>query len=390
MAARMEPDMRLIFLLCLSLLLTSASTANDRPTPIWQGVWKGTIGPYPVQLCLSDRQWLEDGVNGYGAYYYLKYLKIISLDQKDAKRWIERGDGAEKPSDPVWQIGQVTANQIMGSWQGSGRQLPIRLARVANGKDEPEGEACGSKAFMAPRIKPLTVREEQAQIYGVPYRRLIADAGAHFDFSMSSFALDGEGAATARINEELRKRLVGGDDDFGYVECMASALSMNGSDGYFEAGAEPVMILKDWLAVRAGQGDYCGGAHPNWSAWSMTFDRSSGEKIDPTDWFSSAAFAEKPEQYGTTRPINAEFRSLLVKRMSAEETEQCADIVGDTNYWGIGLTREGIEFTPSMPHVAKACENPVLMPYADIAPYLNEGGKEALASIEGNILLLPQ
>lgn len=58
-----------------ALVLAAAPAQAQSPAPsTWQGVWRGTIGQAPVQVCL-DRD--------FGAYYYLKHLKIISLGPLD-------------------------------------------------------------------------------------------------------------------------------------------------------------------------------------------------------------------------------------------------------------------------------------------------------------------
>lgn len=381
--------MRLLFLLFAFVLTPSAHAADERPPAAWQGVWQGKVGDYPIRLCLFDQPWMDGETNGSGAYYYMKQLKIISLDQKDASSWIERPGGEETPKDPVWRAVKVSGDTLTGDWTAPGKQLPIKLTRVDAGTTDEYETSCGSDAFNAPRVKPMTVKEEKATKDGFAYTKLVADVGKHFDAQLASFALGGSDTATKEINRQLRELLTGKEDKPDYLDCMAGALSANGSDGYFEFNAEPAMITRDWLSVDVAQSDYCGGAHPNHSGWSLTFDRRSGQLVDLGKWFTSAAFTRSKDADDDLLTINPKFRKYLIQHMDAEEAE-CVEVIETADYWDIGLVREGIAFTPELPHVATACEALATLGYKDATRYVNDAGKSAIASITANIAALPK
>lgn len=87
------------FTIFCSVLLMGASSllhAADPTPPVWQGVWQGTIGSFPVRACLA---WDRIGPgDAFGSYYYLSRLRTIRLEQQGtSKIWIE-GYAAPKGS----------------------------------------------------------------------------------------------------------------------------------------------------------------------------------------------------------------------------------------------------------------------------------------------------
>ncbi len=71
--------LKAVMALALSTLLVGQAKAEDAVQPL-NGIWTGTVGTLPVNVCLQDK-----GANEYnfGAYYYLSHLKLINLQTSD-------------------------------------------------------------------------------------------------------------------------------------------------------------------------------------------------------------------------------------------------------------------------------------------------------------------
>ncbi len=353
------------------LALGLAVPASAQDLPPWVGVWEGTIGSYPVGACFES---FGEGP-GRGAYYYLSRLETISLNEEDGEiTWLESAAGSE--SEAFWQPA-MSATHIGGLWMQQGRRnLPIDLKPVAWAAGE-WGGPCSSAAFLAPRLGGGDIVAEDAELDGWRYTRRSYRPPAHFaeDVSIESFSYPstetGDRAINAALAAYLPKETM--DDDF--AECVGGALSSVGADGFFSVTAAPTMASRAFLNIAVDSGNYCGGAHPNYYTYDHTFDRHTGEELDLFDWIGEA------RADGEDSTIREALRGLVVARWPAEAEADCRELAAETEYWSLGLAREGLVFRPDFPHVATACEEPVTVEWSALEPFLDEEGRGGLARL---------
>ena len=62
---------------------------------------------------------------------------------------------------------------------------------------------------------------------------------------------------------------------------------------------------------------------------------------------------------------------------------ECRDVARDQEFWTFGLSRDGMLFVPSLPHVAAACQATYTVPWSELKPFLNETGRAGLARLRG-------
>lgn len=375
----------------LPLLAIMLSISGAAPVPTKQanyaGVWVGKVGNLPMRMCLFDYGAYGSEALGSGSYYYEKQLKLLRLQQLDANSWAENLGGDIRASDPRWHFDKPSAEVLTGQWIGGGKKLSVRLKRVADISTDGTGaQHCASDSYAALLLTPLTVREEEAEFDGVSYRRLIYRAGEHLDVEYESLALKGEGPALKKVNGALSLGMDGQSRINGYRECVLGALSAHGDTGAYGVVRSPVMITKSWLSIRDNEGGYCGGAHPFSESVSRTFDLRSGDEIKLIDWFGSNAFHRDQSPDAVDGAIEPAFRNVLMQRLPVDDDyAECREIVARSDYWDIGVRRDGVSFTPLLPHVAQACGDPIIVPYAELAPWLNGTGKAGLASVETSL-----
>ena len=164
---------------------------------------------------------------------------------------------------------------------------------------------------------------------------------------------------------------------------IQGSLGSLGTDGDFSFGYAPRAATSAYLTVTANAGGFCGGAHPYGDYWWLTFDRKTGRKVDLGTWLTPAAVPRGDWfEDSALRPLSPAFRGMVMRRLRFEDRE-CREVVNQAEYWAIGLDRSGLVFSPSLPHVAKACGDDAAVPFAELAKWLSPAGKARAARQKG-------
>lgn len=351
------------------LTVLGVAHADDAPAPM-SGVWTGTIGTYPVNVCLQVKS--DDSYN-FGAYYYLSHLKLISLQQgeKDNKgKWTE-GTDADKP-DAVWTLG-MKDDTVTGSWAGNGKTLDVNLHRLAALTGDDADGPCASEAFFSPRLTPPTIKETAATLDGHAYTKVSVDAGKQFDVAYETFKLNGSGAAIDKLNAIFLP-----DGGKGYVECLQGAAGM-GNDGSYDVHFTPEVYTEHYLVVQSGDGSFCGGAHPVNSSSDIVYDLRTGEALDLSTWLTPAAMKDNKIAGKLSKLVIAAYTK------SRGDNQDCISAVKEADGWDASLTKTGMTFTPELPYAAQACADATEISFNDVAPFLNADGKKQVAAFRGEL-----
>jgi hypothetical protein len=352
----------------IALAVAALQPAAPAPPTGLAGVWEGTVGDLPVRVCFVERDW-----GAYGAYYYRSRLQLIGLEEAVAGRrdaFNERGESGG--SVPVWHIDRGPET-LGGRWTNGGRTLPLRLHRIA-GANGDEG-ACASLAFHQSRLAGLTTTSSRATLDGIAYTKLVLDNRGRFGIAVQSFALDGDSAAVRRINATLGEPLGGSPPR--WFECITNSLSQSPYEGEESETLEPVMISRRWLSVASHADWSCGGAHPDSSNVYRLFDLNSGAELNLLDWFNATAvkretFEDSEEVAKTLEPAFRTF--ILANWHPPADSAECEGVVRDQDYWNVGLRRDGLVFTPLLPHVVQACGEEFTIGFDRLRPWLTPEG----------------
>jgi hypothetical protein len=353
-------------------LLLAAPAAAQEP-PAWVGLWDGMVGTYPVRLCMAVR----GDQPARGSYYYLSQLEPIALTEEDGEGgWVELGADFEPRA--VWSFSEQTGTRLRGTWRQGTRSLPFDLKPVAWSENE-WGGPCVSAAFSQPRWGGGRTVSEQARVAGLSYTRHVYTPPAHFagDLALESFSIKPEQLGDPAINQTLAALvpMPGDTIDEEIMQCMAYAIAANGVDGSFEQSIIPKMAVGPFLTVEISSGDYCGGAHPNHDLYHVTYDRTTGAEVDIDGWFGS------PDANGGVVTPPELRAAAMAKWPASEDLAECREYAAEVAYWNLELTRDGISFTPSFPHALKACEEPALLTWSELAPFLDAEGRAGLARL---------
>lgn len=369
-------------------LLAAPAAAQDAPA--WVGVWEGRVGTYPVRLCIDS--WGDQPARG--AYYYLSQLEPIALSEEDGEGgWIERAPDGEQQA--LWQFAEQTGERLRGTWR-QGRRLPFDLKPIAWTTADEDGP-CGSDGFLAPRVPGGEVMSGPGELDGWRYTALSYRPPAHFaeELFLESFSFAPERPGDTAILAALTKELPGRGDAAPYLQCMGDSIAVNGRDGYYSTLSKPLLVSPAWLTTLESYDVYCGGAHPSHGFFHRTFDRQSGEEIKLARWLGETAIEHRTsegdaEGYDLVRPA---LRDLVLARgvseggaLTGEDKSyeaECREAARDQEFWTFGLSREGMLFVPSLPHVIAACQATYTVAWSELAPFLNETGRTGLARLRG-------
>jgi len=370
-----------------ALLFAAPSAAQERPE--WAGVWEGRVGSYPVRLCIDAY-----GGPARGAYYYLSRLDPIAITEEDGEGgWIEKTPEGEYSA--LWEFVEQTGRELRGTWRQGRRSLPFNLAPLTWTAGEYSGP-CSSDAFLGPRIAGGEVLEEPTELDGWRYTAQSYRPPPHFaeEVDLKSFTFSPERPGDARILAELAQGLPTGEHLATYLQCMGDNISVHGTDGDYWTSSKPVFASGNWLTTMESYDMYCGGAHPSHGFYHRTFDRMSGEELDPARWFNESAVEYQAvsggeEGYFKILPPLAE---LIIARgpSDAEPTdgpaerefflEECRDALS-TWSWRFGLSRAGLLAVPVVPHAYGPCRATFTVPWEELDPFLNDEGQAGLARL---------
>jgi hypothetical protein len=375
--------------LLAALLLAVPASAQD--SPAWVGVWGGKVGTSPVRLCIDA--WGDGPARG--GYYYLSRLEPIPLTDEDGEGgWIERAPDGEQQA--LWEFAQQDGERLRGTWRQGPRSLPFDLKPIAWTTADEDGP-CGSDAFLGPRVAGGEVLSAPAELDGWRYTALTYRPPAHFaeEVFLESFAYASERPGDAGILAALAKEMPAAGRPAPYLQCMGDSIAVNGRDGYYSNASKPSLVSPEWLVTLESYDVYCGGAHPSHGFFHRTFDRQSGEEVELARWLGETAIEHKSYEgdedgYDLVRPA---LRELILARgvsddgppTAEDESDEaeCREAAREQEFWTFGLSREGMLFVPSLPHVIAACQATYTVPWPEVAPFLNETGRAGLARLRG-------
>jgi hypothetical protein len=355
---------------CLCLALAGVAGASPATEPgTMAGVWRGKIGTAPVMVCLEANS---------GEYYYEKFRSSIPLaaESRDGS-WSE---GDEDGKTGRWSGFAIRGGELHATWTSvaGGRQLPIQLTRIAVLQHE---ESCASGAVVAyeqprrvatPRVEGPVVASKIQNLLtddgpveaGPKIRELSAELK---DDTIRVLQLEAADPGATKINSTLREWFDSALS--GYYGCRNF-----GEQGSFDLEAYELAFASErWLSVRRIDRSMCGGPYPSAEISVESFDRQTGESVDPAEWVE---IGDDPAAGLLKRVLDREFEDAG----STEDREHQAECreTWETARFTVWPTRAGLAFSPSLPHVVQACGDDVELSYADVAPFLTAQGREAL------------
>jgi uncharacterized protein YecT (DUF1311 family) len=157
-------------------------------------------------------------------------------------------------------------------------------------------------------------------------------------------------------------------------------------DYEMETTPEVIWDTTSIYSVVVRENDFCGGAHPNAGSFSNTFDATTGEAYSP-DQLYAIRKPLKPTSVGEKGDFeddvgDAIVDALIDARKPFKDDDDCLLRIKEAGaadsaitYANLALGKDGMYLFALPPHVLLACYEDIVLPYSQLAPYLNK--KEA-------------
>lgn len=141
----------------------------------------------------------------------------------------------------------------------------------------------------------------------------------------------------------------------------------------YSATARVVGLNKRYVGVEVWVSDYCGGAHPNYYSYWMTFDSNNGKPLEIFRELGFKAYDDRDYNYQQAEIKRRELANLIVD-MIPEDGLQCMEgMTRDekieelvATYWPrvAGLAKgKTIVISTDVPHAMKPCEFSLRLTY---------------------------
>ncbi len=323
--------MRALLTLWLLPSIVLAGTPASEPL---DGVWTGTLGKTPIVACFDHSR--------HGTYYYLRLGFDLELEPNAGGHGWSEKSGDEVTGD--WSLDDVKGGVVHGVWKTADgkKQLPLELKRTASLTDT----GCPEPAYESARLEAV-VRTSGAETTtsGHAWKPVTFARGALKSVELTdpkaSKAL--KDAVAAVTTQHLKS----------YFGCRSSPRSSFSSEDRIIAWTNTLLVLE------LHESYYCGGAYPDEADGAHTFDVVTGKELDTDAWFKTSPADLATKQY---KP----------------PFEQCA--TDDLN-WVTHPSPRGLVFRQDLPHVAKACDVEVVIPWSKLTSRLTPKGLEAIKGL---------
>jgi hypothetical protein len=360
------------------LLAIACKVSLAQLAPSLDGVWKGTLGNLGITACFNP----DEMGTQVGSYYYQKNLEPIHLSsEKQAGLFTETGDAM------TWRLSvSADGSQLNGTWtklssaKSPAIHLPIVLKPVKLIKNaDSEGNPCANGAYLHALIQssmPLIYSAEkrfQGNRY-VSVKRILKGVG-----HVETIQLLGDGQQYQRLNALFLEKA---RPDY-FQDCMIQSMQ-NANNGEMTTQFGKISVWGSrWFVATARVNSYCGGAHPNDSSRTLTYDLSTGALAPLRLWFNQPK--AQMQNVSTVNP-DKKLLALILKRSSSKgnKAADCYPELAQASDYEVSLSSQGMVFEPYLAHAIQACSETITIPYTALTPFLSAMGQREVNAIKQN------
>jgi hypothetical protein len=333
----------------MAMLLLSVAVASAVHMPP-QGVWRGTIGTKAIMACFNE----ESPSTSYASYYYVDYLRPISLTTRNTDSFWHEGNDTG-----LWKLSVPANSAIVGTWSSpkTRRTLPIKLDYIDGSEDK---AACAQDSYNSRLETAPSVEETKMAQFslGRSYRKL-RFAG------QETIKLYGSDPALDQINSFLKLDKSKEAID-SYFKQRREYLARVGSPTTDERYTEPVYWDANFVTVRfytwaAGKGR--SGISNEYRTWNTR----TGKEIDLWQWIGASSSDPR---------LPSRLKKHLYKNV--RESPGCTNGYRGQGSFTLTLAKSGLNIDEE--DWGNGCEKSFFISYKKLLPFLSPSGKQALSS----------
>ena len=349
--------------LLAALLGAGSAAAQDQAAcggtpgaPAWarNAAYRGTLGAHPIALQLQ----LTPG-RFESRYFYERRSLDISLEEfrsgeqlilQEAVRLERGGDSVVAGCFTLMPAG----TGLKGTWQAPGGRAaqPVTLSPL-NALTLP---------LKAPNSPGLQRLRRDDPLAFLKFNRAWVRTASSVREPLSGLSYPRVANASGPLNAALQDRLL--ENAVSALDCrslLPQDLQADPAAGY-ELRAALTLQKTRLISLREDVYYECGGAHPDNFSLGLILDRATGREVSPAVIWPKLTAARMQTLYltGVRRQVEAD----------------CLDVLTQSPLeFTVNLTPAGLNLTPtSLPHVAAACAETVVVPYAALRADANAAG----------------
>lgn len=333
-----------------------AACGGTPGAPAWSrnAAYRGTLGAHPIALQLQ----LTPG-RFESRYFYERRSLDISLEEfrsgeqlilQEAVRLERGGDSVVAGCFTLMPAG----TGLKGTWQAPGGRAaqPVTLSPL-NALTLP---------LKAPNSPGLQRLRRDDPLAFLKFNRAWVRTASSVREPLSGLSYPRVANASGPLNAALQDRLL--ENAVSALDCrslLPQDLQADPAAGY-ELRAALTLQKTRLISLREDVYYECGGAHPDNFSLGLILDRATGREVSPAVIWPKLTAARMQTLYltGVRRQVEAD----------------CLDVLTQSPLeFTVNLTPAGLNLTPtSLPNVAAACAETVVVPYAVLRADANAAG----------------
>jgi hypothetical protein len=349
-------------------------------------VYEGKIGDkYPIVIAISESKDEDENQEFSGTYFYKKERFDIPLKGKKQGNTLRlelnySGFVTKKVDDETFIL-EKKLDCWEGKWIHKKQTLGVKLVNAVRSNPEKHPlyrldmikSMYETDLYNFIRFENMTFTDDKTEIFmqtPIVWHTEPKSKGRFFSIKPKNTA----DTSVQKTNDVLLEFFLLNNTWFWSFDCNESS----GNDDNFASNITPEFLSAELVSASYWADIYCGGAHPNTQRSFMNYDRKRNKILHITDLLSvdkapplySEENSEKYDNY-----LEKKLRPLiftLIKKELKDMQEECLELAKDQTNWYLEtfyLSENGFVFHASFPHVARACDDGVTVPYKNLKPY---------------------
>lgn len=343
---------------------------------------EGTIAKSKIYMRIHIFGSATEEPNANGVYFYQNSLKDIHLEGTQKSNVFTL---VFKNQDTIYEkfiITKTGKNNFEGTWSNAqGKSFPVKLSQIdfSNYKSTLLEDYYGDEKFYLIKNKFLEFKKQKTTVY--KNKEIVWYTEKHCDALF--FRLGDTFSEKNRniVNPVLEKTHI--KNTLAQLNCSSNFEYNTGGNISFDT--ELTFLNSNLLGFKTSSSWYCGGAYPDNGTTGYLIDLNTGKnyEIDEIIAFDKSVTTEKESNFDSWVKYRQKyFAPKLYAIVNSEQhfkkpketDEDPCDMTDLDRWWGDETwvyTEKGIEFTPSLPHVIRACQETYLVPFEKLKKYKN-------------------
>ncbi|MDI1298871.1 hypothetical protein [Methylotenera sp.] len=398
----------LLFILALATSIAQSQEQKEKP------ILRGKIGNTSVMFCFAQPESGRTAGDVVGYYYPLTTgaSKYLHLSEKG-----QYFEDYQNDKTVIWQLNEITDSKITGYKLVGNKKERIDLSRLKTKPKKPtnkngydlENQGCDD-AFNQPRVTSLLkkIKIQEKLVMDKTYQVMIfEDLNTAISYQLALLPDTFENAA--QYQQEQKKKI---ETTLYFRQDLKDG--QNPSD---ETIKESIVYWdENWLTIRQEGDEYSGGAHPNFWQNFTTYNIQTGKEEELWGWFKNVKVKTSniDSKIWKDYQPSERFRKLACKfdnftickkvfesddghddiaysscveaknnpltKNDQSENDAC-DSIDEPNRLSLGLSSKGLVVRTHLDYGSGSGSYNSLIPYAALAPYLNQKGHENIEQI---------